>query len=172
MGLKDYFLTSSKTRSAKKKLETIDKQNLEKFLKKDFDKEVTSVSNVDQVFNFVRPDGKANVGQFAKELEDVSKLKNFVDAIKDQAKSVGTKSEGLFRRLIYTPLQNLSDEESIKGFFGDDGNIEKLKKNIKLFLLAKKDKEIEGEEFDEEDKKIRRKHNASVIEKLKSKRLS
>lgn len=169
MELRDYLLTSSKTRSAKRCLESIDSANLKNFLKKEFNRQVKTVSDVNSVFTFIG-NAEIYVENFAENLNEPKKMKLFVEAIKDQAKSKGTKPGGLFYRYIYNLFKDLSKEEDIKKFFAKKENRNNIEKNLKIFLLAKKDKDPTI--YDAELKEEHRMKKASVIQKLQSKRMS
>lgn len=173
MGLRDYLLTSSKTRSAKKNLEDIDKANLTNFLKKEFDKQISTVSNVNSIFTFMGTAATTHIENFANNLTSPKKMELFVQAVEDQAKSKGTKATGLFCRWIRNNIRHLADEDLPNNPVSQ--NI--LKKATVTFLLAKKDKDTiisgdDAEGLDENQRKEHRIKKASVIEKLQSKRLS
>lgn len=167
-----YLRVSQKTREARRLLESIEKPKgkelLKKFLNNELKNKLISKTSAQSVITYVEKSNDSNITEFAKLLQYGENRKKFKKAVKCQAKSTGTKKNGLFYKLIY---QN------------GNLNMESLNKSkIKAFLLAKKDTDIiedidymgekdEGE-IKNEDKKSRRMKNEDIIEKLKSGRLS
>ena len=162
-----YLRVSQKTREARRLLESIEKPKgkelLKKFLNNELKNKLISKTSAQSVITYVEDSNDSNITEFAKLLQYGENRKKFKKAVKCQAKSTGTKKNGLFYKLIY---QN------------GNLNMESLNKSkIKAFLLAKKDTDIIEDidymgEIKNEDKKSRRMKNEDIIEKLKSGRLS
>lgn len=160
-----YLKVSQKTREARRLLESIGKPKgkelLKKFLNNELKNKLISKTSAQSVINYIENSNDSNITEFAKLLQYDENREKFKKAVKCQAKSTGTKKNGLFYKLIY---QN------------GNLNMESLNKSkIKAFLLAKKDTDIIEENEDKienEDKKSRRMKNEDIIEKLKSGRLS
>ncbi|MDO4199914.1 MAG: hypothetical protein Q4D57_04100 [Clostridia bacterium] len=178
-----YLFASGNTRSARRKLECIQgtganaesgKKYLDKFLENDLDK-IKDKNSIQDLLDYVQ-NTNSNVYKFAEIVKDDPE--NFKEAIKLQAKSLGTKNSGLFYKLIYSPVKdiNLYDQKSI--WDSDTKFLDKLKPKIKTFLLAKKDTDIEddakdpSEKIEEDDKKEKRMKNKDIFAKLKSGKLS
>ena len=173
-----YLRVSSKTREARRKLESINSPNgeikgkilLKNFLNVELKNQLSSKTSVQSIISYVEnPNSKSNIVEFAKLLESNVNKNKFKEAVKCQAYSTGTKKDSLFRKMIYQ---------------GGNLNFNKMNKSkIKAFLLAKKDSDIDENEdlganekrenvVEEEDKKSRRMKNKDIVAKLKSGRLS
>ena len=152
------FISSSKTREARKTLEEIrlekfnGKELLKNFLEREL-KELSRKSSVKAVMDAVQ-ESDSNAYKFATLLNTETNINLFKKAIELQAKSLGTKQKGLFYKLIYVNRNNWT------------------KSKIKAFLLAKKDGGIDDAEVEDDDRESKRMKNADIVEKLKSKRLS
>lgn len=169
------------TRSAKKELIKIcNEQTLNKFINADFDQLRGNISNVSRFFAYTNVKSQKAVENFADALNNHDNMKKFLNAIEKQAKSLGTKSSGLFYKLIYKNIhqktKNNSDWTKI------ENALKAFEKEIRKFLLAKKDQDIEETEAPEDFEKLtdeekkaeenRRKNHSNIIEKLQSSMMS
>lgn len=164
------LFASSDTRRARAKLKSISmnkgKKYLDNFLKSDL--KSLKNKNAQQILNETEKES-SNVYKFA-ELLDNDELTNFLEAIKLQAKSRGTKKEGLFNKLIF---ENINGKD-----LNDITTLKALKPKIRAFLLAKHKTNIEDdsqntdEKVIDADKPSRRMKYDDISAKLRSLRLS
>lgn len=188
--MRDYILTSSKTREAKRRLEKIDKQSLNNFISKR--KEIPKGATVTTATMSTTLGTAAYncVKHFAEQLDNdhstdggtnKNNIDTFVRAIQIQAKSKGTKTSGLFYKHIYMPLKDLKtkkwttsqapDDQATNKFYPDETIaserneaikwLEEIEKHIKTFIDTRKDP-------DDPNAKERR----AIVAKLRSKRYS
>lgn len=148
------FISSPKTRETKKKLEAINPDG--KYLLKNFLERELKGKNENAIIEASKKP-KSSIWKFAMLLNTEKNMKLFKEAISSQAKSLGTNNKkGLFNELIFPIRDNWLNSKS----------------KIRAFLRAKEASDIVDNEVDENDKSIRRMKNSSIVEKLKSKRLS
>lgn len=159
---------SMKTRQAKDKLRRIYQTPFDNFFKKDL-KKLTQKTSADEVIKYAE-DESSNIYNYAKSLSSGNNnMSDSQTAIDLQSKSLGTKREGLFYKLIASQRSELTDLKS------NPKKLPQIKSKIKAFLLATSEKEkdiVDEDVVDDEDKKSKRMHNISIIQKLKSSRIS
>ncbi|MDO4199984.1 MAG: hypothetical protein Q4D57_04455 [Clostridia bacterium] len=167
--------SSMKTRQARDKLRKINPTWFDNFFKNDLKKLTQKNATANEVIRYAE-DEKSNIYAYAQNLiysVDLggNSMTDFKTAIELQSQSFSTKHEGLFYKLIVNQRSELTN---LKSNPEKPGKLPQIKSKIKAFLLAtnEKEKDIIDEDVSEEDKKFKRMNNSSIIQKLKSSRLS
>ena len=146
---------SNKTRQARDKLKSINRQLFENFFKNDL-KLLRKKTTAQEVIEYALREG-SNINKFALSLDRADNMKKFSDAIYLQSNSIGTKRDGLFYKMIFSIRNDLaalnpnpdSDDAPRK-------SIAQLKFSVKAFILAppRKDKDNIDDEDDNRGKQI------------------